>query len=112
MTHSSLEHDDGAQRRRGSAAGRLLLSIREQGTADLNEIATRARIPMARLDACANGSRSLEPLLQMRLAAVVVDAVPALRREAHALYGQAQAALALELGADRRHETYPREFFR
>lgn len=94
-----------------STAGRLLVAISRNDAFLLDEIAQRTRISKQHLDECRDGTRSLGLEEQMRLAAVLIAIAPDYERKAHALYGQAQAALRMREDPGRSHQLYPRDRF-
>jgi hypothetical protein len=74
---------------------------------NLSEIAHTAGTSVDDLHACCRGELRLSPAVQMQLAASVLSCAPQHARLAHALFGQAQAALRFEAGDVVRHTTYP-----
>lgn len=103
--------DDGPVHRE-TTAERLLKVVHESSAAGLREIAKFSRISEQRLTDCRDGVRMLEPELQMRLAAAVMELAPEHRRLAHRLFAQAQSALRTSLAEDTSHRSYPRIHFR
>ena len=97
--------------RRLSAAGRLLVALTRDGKHTLDDVALRAQIGTKQLEECRDGVRSLDLEAQMRLAAAILVIAPEHERKAHALYGQAQAALRMREDPGRSHQFYPRDRF-
>jgi hypothetical protein len=112
MTDELHKNRPQAPRPRLTTAGRLLKAVAHDGVTTLSDLARQLRIPSDDLEHCEQGLKSLELETQMRLAAIVAEVAPEHARLAHALYGQAQAALRMQLLDGRQHSSYPRVEFR
>ena len=107
-----MRSDDTTPKRpRRTTAGRLLAALSPDDPSLLTTLATRLGVEVSLLEQCRDGLGSLDLERQMRLAAHVVELAPRHARLAHKLYGQAQAALRMELHDDRRHESHPNTRF-
>jgi len=94
-----------------STAGRLLAALTAAGSVELAELGRQLGVGVQALERCRQGLEPLEPETQMRLAALTLLVAPEHGRLARTLYGQAQAALRVQLGEGVQHKTYPKEFF-
>ena len=94
--------------RRLTTAGRLLRAVIDGGGVRLPDLATRLGVRVRALEHCCDGTGSLEPEVQMKLAALVLLLAPEHERMARRLYGQAQSALRVQRGSVEAHLVYPR----
>jgi hypothetical protein len=89
-------------------AGRLLQILTTSDEDICTRIARRLKVPVHDLMACRDGSRPLEPEVQILLAALVLEIAPQCAPLAHRLYAQAQSALRVKEGVVEAHLTYHR----
>ncbi len=95
-------------RNRLTTAGRLLAAVHERGSVDLAEIAKMLHVPVAYLEECRDGERTLELEVQLLLAAAALTLAPDHARLARQLHAQAQSALRVQQGTVATHPTYQR----
>jgi len=89
-----------------SSAGHLLQLITKDDAIALPRLARCLKVPAGRLRACRDGQATLEPEVQILLAALVLELSPEHSQLARRLYAQAQSALRVREGAVESHAVY------
>ena len=95
-----------------TTAGRLLALVTTDDELDLARFARRLKVPERHLRECREGMRSLEPEIQLLLAALVVEVAPAHAAHARRLHAQAQSALRVREGLVKSHVVAPLPLWR
>lgn len=95
-----------ASRPKLTRAGRLLQLVTAGGGIDLDRIGRWMHVPAHALETCRDGLGSLDPEVQLVLAAVVLELAPQHAAQARRLYAQAQSALRVQQGLVQSHITY------
>jgi hypothetical protein len=108
MINETTRDDQGGKQTpsRLTSAGQLLRLVTKDDAVDLPWLARRLKVPAGRLRACRDGRGSLEPEVQILLAAFILELSPEHSSLARRLHAQAQSALRVREGAVQSHAVY------
>ena len=108
MINETTREDQGGKQTasRLTSAGHLLRLVTKDDAVNLPWLAQRLRVPIGRLRACRDGQGSLEPEVQILLAAFILELAPEHSSLARRLHAQAQSALRVREGAVESHAVY------
>jgi len=109
MINDTPREDPGAGRQNSpklTSAGHLLQLVTKDDPLAMPRLARQLKVPFDRLRACRDGQGSLEPEVQMVLAALILELSPEHSQLARRLHAQAQSALRVREGAVESHAVY------
>jgi hypothetical protein len=90
-----------------SRSGSLLKNVLDTGDLTANDIAQELSISVADVEQLVSGGQVMSLAHQLCFATLLVERVPRLARDGHALRGQVAAAMAFEAGETRVHNSAP-----